>query len=305
MKNNFNKNIRFIISYIIAYFFICTGFVHRAKKKAKSGTFITSIYFHDPDKNLFEGCIQWLIKNNYVFISIDDLVEILEKRKDLPKQSVLITLDDAYRNNIPNVVSVAEQYNIPITIFAPTDSIETGEYWASLVYKGIQYTSKEFKRIDDFKKIPEWKRKEQINLIKQNIKVEREAMTVEELKTISKSHLIGIGSHSVNHPSTINCSDGELKFELRVSKEKLESWIGKEIKYFAYPSGDFNERDKIYLKKYNYKLAFTTVPKPIYPDNYNYYELPRYCIIPNASFAENICRMLGIWQPFFLWFSKK
>ena len=300
MGKGLKKTARLIISNLLAYVFIGLGVIHRAKKKAASEKFITSIYFHDPSEKLFEKCIKWLIKNKYSFISTDELVGILEKKLPLPKQPVLITFDDAYQNNLSNVIPICKKYNVPITIFAPTNAVETGEYWPTYVFKGIHYASKEFKSISDFKNVPEWKRKEQIELIKKNISIERETMTVEELRMISRSPLIQIGSHTVNHPCTIHCTDEELDHELKTSKEKLESWLGKEITYFAYPNGDHNQRDKTFLKKNNYKLAFTTVPESIDPENCDLYALPRYCIIPNASFAENICRMAGVWQKFFL-----
>ncbi len=211
-----NNPIRFAFSYLFASFFLCFGFVRRAKKRAASGKFITSVYFHNPTKKLFEKCVVWLLKNDYTFISVDDLAEILEKKKTIPAKAVLFTLDDAYQNNISNVFEIAEKYKIPVTIFAPTESVEHGEYWPTYVFKGIKYASKEFKSIEDFKKIPEWKRKEQIALIKKHISIEREAMTIDELKMVSRSPFVCIGSHTVNHPCTVNCSAEELEYELKV-----------------------------------------------------------------------------------------
>ncbi len=287
----------------LACIFIVSGMVGRARRRAHSEKLITSIYFHNPSRTLFEKCILWLKKKGYTFISTDDLVEILEKRKTIPHLPLLITLDDAYHENIPNVFSVAEKHNVPITIFAPSGSIESGEYWWSYVLKGRKFSSPGFNEVEDYKKIPEGVRKAKVELLKKYVKVQREAMTVDELIKISKSPFVTIGSHTVNHPCTIHCSDEELDFEIGYSKTKLEKWLGKEVKYFAYPNGDFNNRDKIYLKKYNYKLAFTTVPGGINPADYNVFELQRNCIIPNGTFAENICRMVGIWQKFFLLFS--
>src|ERR1039458_6201328 len=190
MKFKLKKIVRLFISNVFAAFFICFGFVRRANKKNESGRIITSVYFHDPEKKLFKKCVRWLLKNKYTFISTDDLVEILEKRKTCPKKAALITLDDAYKNNMANVIPVAKEYNIPITIFAPTEAVETGEYWPTYVLQGIRYASKELKTMDDFKKIPEWKRKEQIDLIRKNIHIERETMTIDELKMMSESPLV-------------------------------------------------------------------------------------------------------------------
>jgi peptidoglycan/xylan/chitin deacetylase (PgdA/CDA1 family) len=127
--------------------------------------------------------------------------------------------------------------------------------------------------------------------------VERNALTIEQIENAVSSEYITIGSHTHTHPILTNCKESEVRCELHSSKQKLESWTGKEVKYFAYPNGDYHFREKQILKELNYRLAFNVQPRYITPDTIkDPYSLPRFSFVEGASFEENVCRMLGIWK---------
>ena len=92
------------------------------------------------------------------------------------------------------------------------------------------------------------------------------------------------------------CDDQESASEIRDSKAKLEGWLGKEMAHFAYPNGLYGEREIQLLKESGYKTAYTTIPKYLTRENFdNLFTLPRFDVLENVSFAENICRMTGVW----------
>jgi peptidoglycan/xylan/chitin deacetylase (PgdA/CDA1 family) len=77
----------------------------------------------------------------------------------------------------------------------------------------------------------------------------------------------------------------------------LEQWTGKKVSYFAYPNGEYSYREFQMLKALDYRLAFSTEAKYLTPGQMdNKYKLPRLLYLEGASFAENRCRMLGVWQ---------
>jgi peptidoglycan/xylan/chitin deacetylase (PgdA/CDA1 family) len=126
----------------------------------------------------------------------------------------------------------------------------------------------------------------------------REAMTVEQVKMVANSPYITIGAHTQTHPILINCPETQVYEELKGSRQKLESWIGKEVAYFAYPNGDYSRREIKNLKNLNYRLAFSTQPKYLTPALLREtFTIPRFAFLEGASTAENICRMTGVWQP--------
>ena len=83
-----------------------------------------------------------------------------------------------------------------------------------------------------------------------------------QLREMSDSGLITIGSHTKSHPwiPTISVDEKKLWDELAGSKEILEEGLGKSVDFFCYPAGAFNDLAKETLKKAGYKGAFTTNP---------------------------------------------
>lgn len=282
--------------WILGWLLILLGFVRKSKNNAFKNNFITPIYFHNPSKKLFAKCIRWLKKNNYLFISTDQLVDIIKRKSKSLVGAVWLSFDDGWKGNIENVIPILEKYNIPATFFIATNPVEDGYFWWTVAEK---YRSLLPIKFGDLWTITENERSKIIkNLVNGKIEeIKREAMTIEDIKRISKNNLFTIGSHTVHHAITTNCSDVELEYEISNSKRKLESWTGKEVKYFSYPNGDFDGREEIILKKYGFELAATTENNAV--SIYSHlYSMPRYSVMNDGSFAENLCHMLGIWQPF-------
>ena len=83
-----------------------------------------------------------------------------------------------------------------------------------------------------------------------------------ELREMSDSGLVTIGSHTKSHPwlPSVSVDKEKLHDELAVSKEILEKGLGKKVDYLCYPNGAFNDAIKEAAKEYDYKGAFTTNP---------------------------------------------
>ena len=120
-------------------------------------------------------------------------------------------------------------------------------------------------------------------------------MEIEEVKSLAQNPLVTIGSHTVHHALTANCTDNELEFEIKESKEKLREWTNKEVKYFSYPNGRFDGRGRKILKESGYKLAATD-KKRFINKNDDLYLIPRIGIKDEISFYEAICKIVGIWR---------
>jgi peptidoglycan/xylan/chitin deacetylase (PgdA/CDA1 family) len=280
---------------------ILFGCVHRARKKTLSGQYVTPICFHNPNEKLFRKCIKWLGKNGYVFISSQQLIDIIKKRSPPPPGAVWISFDDGWKKNVNSVIPAVIELNVPVTFFISTNEIENGVFWWSLVYKYRKFLPDEYKNnINELWCIEEHKRKqiiENVNNKVANSNRHREAMTIQDIKFLSNLPQVTIGSHTVHHVITPNCTDRELEFEVRNSKNILETWTGKEIHLFSYPNGDFDGREKKVLKKYGYKLA-ATIENKLISTNDDLYFIPRFTVMDDGFFSENLCHMLGIWQPF-------
>ena len=296
MKNR----IRYTCTFILANLLVFLGFVRRAKAKALRGEHILSIYFHKPSAEEFENCLRWLKSNSFKAISLDDFYRIVQKQLPFPKGAVLLTADDGWRSNKTNIVAIAEKYKVPVTIFVATEPIEKGNYWWTLVEEAkrrkLLNTSVKY-----LKKVPNEERLKLLEELAGKVSHARNAMTVEEIQHIALSPQVTIGAHTVSHPILSNCNSKQAYSEIEASKHQLQTWTGKSVDYFAYPNGDYTEREVRMLEELGYKLAFTVRPSYISPAQLNLrYELPRFEVIENAPFAETICRMVGVWEPLML-----
>jgi poly-beta-1,6-N-acetyl-D-glucosamine N-deacetylase len=286
-----------IIGWLLVFFLFS-----KEKKKAFSGKYITCIYFHNPGTHIFEKCIKWLKRKGFIFISTEELSQIIKKKVQIPSGAIWITFDDGWRNNL-EIVPIAQKHNVPITIFLATDAVEnTGFYWWTLIRKYSNLLPDEYKNNNNLLwKIEDSKRITIFNDLRNKISdhIIREAMTVQESIKISGIQQVTLGSHTVNHSITSNCSPKELDMELRVSKEKIENWTGKTIKSFSYPNGDFNGKEKEVLTKYGYEIAVTSRQDYYNPEKNDPYYIPRFCTSEDSYLSVNICKMFGIWGRFF------
>ena len=78
------------------------------------------------------------------------------------------------------------------------------------------------------------------------------------VKQLSK--VFEIGSHTITHPMDLKLLDwGRLMYEVRDSKIEIENLIDKEIKWFCYPRGRYDDIAISALRVSGYKFARTTI----------------------------------------------
>jgi len=65
---------------------------------------------------------------------------------------------------------------------------------------------------------------------------------LKELKEMAASPLVTFGAHSVTHVDLSAIPDEQFKYELMESKRRLSEDIGRDIEFFAYPYGRFNDK---------------------------------------------------------------
>ena len=88
------------------------------------------------------------------------------------------------------------------------------------------------------------------------------------------SHDIDIESHSVNHPDLCNRDAAYVQHELSASKQAIEARTGRTVRFFCYPSGEYDANVINLLPGEGYWAAVTTV-QGIEQKSSNLYELVR------------------------------
>ena len=62
------------------------------------------------------------LKKNYNIISLSSVNQYLKNHK-IPRNSIAITFDDGYQDNLINAIPILEEYNIPATFFVTSGYI--------------------------------------------------------------------------------------------------------------------------------------------------------------------------------------
>ena len=287
---------RQLIGTAIGGTFVTTGIVSACISRIRNRGSVTHVYFHRPSLEVFRGCMQWLLRHDYSPISTRQLEEAMCDDRPLPPLAMHVSLDDAWQSNIKEVVPVAEELEIPITIFVPTEPVEIGWYWWTCVERHFRDGGR---TVSQLKRVPDVERRRAVDIASASVDNPREAMTVDELREISCMSHVTIGSHSASHPILPNCTEADLNREIAGSRMTIEKWIGKPVTAFTYPNGDFGPREIKALQQHGYRLAFTTDPRHARVAFEHPLALPRFAMQNEGPLGENVCRAAGIWQNLF------
>jgi peptidoglycan/xylan/chitin deacetylase (PgdA/CDA1 family) len=139
---------------------------------------------------------------------------------------VAVTFDDGLQSVVDNALPELVLRNIPFTIFIPTGCLGCRPQWT--VEDGFQ---------DDIEQV----------------------MTVDQLKKLPLN-LASIGSHTMTHPRLPLLSKEEALTELCGSRKTLESVLGRDIKLFSFPYGEYNQTLVQLARQTGYKRIFTIMP---------------------------------------------
>lgn len=109
-------------------------------------------------------------------------------------------------------------------------------------------------------------------------------LTTSQMKKMDESGLVEFGSHTKNHVYLAQKSLKKVNYELVESKRFLEESLGKPIRIFCYPYGDYSPAVIEEVKKVGYLLSFTIEEGGATFYN-NQYTLDRHYITPGTSLS--------------------
>lgn len=269
--------------------------------------------------NNFEKHLK-IISENFRVIPLYELIQELKKGLVIPN-TISITFDDGYSDNYVNVLPLLEEYKLHSTIFITAGLIGSKyEFWWDALEK-IFLTVKalpdklcvlspkgkhiwnlrtaegrlvaydeicEILRYDAFEDIQkslndlfEWSK------VDKNARSTHRIINEEELRSLSKSQYIEIGSHSLTHTKLNVLPYEKQRKEIFESKRIIEEIICKTVRLFSYPFGssiDFSEETKRLLIEAGYIAGIANIQssiiKPI-----DLYALPRRLV---RNFSGNL-----------------
>lgn len=208
----------------------------------------------------FRKQIEYL-KENFKIIPLVQLVQNI-RMKRVQNNSMVITFDDGYADNLHNALPILEEFNIPATVFLTAGYVGQNKpfYWDE------DTPSEDRGR----------------------------PMTADEAKPLSNSHLIEIGGHTMTHPNLAKLVENEQFEEVAGSKKQIEEMLNITLLSFAYPFGDkksFTPKTIELVKRSKFHYACANIHERV-AKNSDIYTLPRF-VVRNWGLEEFKAKFKG------------
>ncbi|MDW7775646.1 MAG: polysaccharide deacetylase family protein [Methanosarcinales archaeon] len=302
---------------------------HRIFDNKNSNIDIDTDYLITPEE--FEKQIKY-ISEKYNVISFDELIEHYQNKSKLPKNSIIITFDDGYKDCYTIAYPILQKYNVSAMFFIATDYINSDDiYWWDKVAYALNNTNitsfsvPEFgaynlenpvKRLEakrdickKLRQINEEDKNKIIHEIEQILKIKFDDVNQDlflnwdEINDMSQNGM-EFGAHTCSHAILTRVPNEHAKYEIRNSKSVIEANINKKINVFSYPSGtinDFNDNIKEYVEYSGFRVAVSTVYGiNKLNDETDLYSLKRLDIIESVDIYLFMLELTGILDSVYL-----
>jgi peptidoglycan/xylan/chitin deacetylase (PgdA/CDA1 family) len=224
-------------------------------------------------------------------------IECLLAGRPLPPHSVVITLDDGFRNNYTVAYPILKELGLPATIFLVTGYLDSDQaLWPDVLFQAIHQTPAEFldlrdcgagayplrtlrerqgafnELVEHLKTLPVEAKNRQLQEMAQRLTLDFDQshhgedapfalLRQQEIQHMAQEGLITFGVHTETHEILTRLPFAAAQREIQISKQKLESLLGEPACFFAYPNGtetDFNEALKREVKRQGFTCAFAS-----------------------------------------------
>jgi len=236
------------------------------------------------------------IKKNFNPITLLELSTLISSNKPVPNNTIVITIDDGYKNFYDIAYPILKRYNVPATFFVTTGFIN-GDLWlwpdqlkwllkqSSSALKKVTLSNQEFSLAGTFQQnwqvmndfflsvTDELKHNciqslaEQLSIVlPTNAPKQYEACTWQQLQEM-QDWGVEIGGHTVTHPSLGQINNQQAESEIMGCLQEINKQLGERKRTFCYPNGapnDYNEKIKKIVKVSGFVSAVTA-----FNDSYN------------------------------------
>jgi len=170
----------------------------------------------------FESQMRHLRDSGAPLVTLDALVEALDRRREWPQFAVAVTFDDGFADTLAHALPILGRYGIPATMFAVADRLGGVNDWMSR--RGFP---------------------------------ERRLVSASELREMSAAG-VAIGSHTRTHPRLPEVDARAKREEIGGSKHRLEDVLGCAVSSFAYPYGLYDDDSRRAVEEAGYRVACST-----------------------------------------------
>jgi peptidoglycan/xylan/chitin deacetylase (PgdA/CDA1 family) len=234
----------------------------------------------------FEQQLSWLTRHRRI-VGLSEYLRMRKQGKSSVRKAVALTFDDGLGSTFQRVLPLLQERAVQATFFISTSHLKAGKllwfsYLNALCFERVYDTievrgiclelSSHKQRLQARRSLGAMARasgnprafSEELAAaypLPDSIAAEYEGMSSEQLAFLGKCDLLEAGAHTVNHPFLDQLSKDEQKEEIVGSKQQLMQLTGKRVRYFAYPSGDYNYDTLRLVEVAGFEAAFATHQK--------------------------------------------
>ncbi|MCJ7572542.1 MAG: polysaccharide deacetylase family protein [Candidatus Thermoplasmatota archaeon] len=214
-------------------------------------------------KDQFHHFIEYYLKQNYTFVSPNDILNGLSN----DKKYIMLTFDDGYYNN-NYALPILKKYQIPALFFISTNHVKQNKcFWWDILYRERIKSRISKKEILYEQNLLKSKTSEEIEkyliekfgeeALKPKSDIDR-PFTKTELKEFSKEKYVFLGNHTKNHAILTNYSTNEIKSQIIDAQKYIYEITGITPIAISYPNGNYSDEIIKISKEIGIKLGITT-----------------------------------------------
>lgn len=204
----------------------------------------------------FRRQMEYLVRHGYRAVTVDELLATNGAASPGGRR-VLLTFDDGYLDNYTEAFPILREYGLPALIFLVADFSRRINWWDTPL--GVPETA---------------------------------LLQPEQIREMA-AHGIEFGSHSLEHSSLPQLTDGELRRQLEESKAAIEASTGRPVRAFSYPYSHVDARVKAALRASGYSCGFTVNDGPLRATQ-DLWEIRRVNVTAHAQGARLAAKLTGV-----------
>lgn len=245
------------------------------------------------DQNAFAGHLEY-ISRWFKVVSMQHVINWLNRKGNLPAHAALITFDDGYLDNFTNAYPLLRKHDFPAVIFLTTGHINSVKpfYWdlAAFAFFHTHLDHLDFPDgqvrtwsnvpqrdlvchawIESLKSMPDEIKQTWIERLPEKLGVAipsgyfgKLMLNWDQIREM-RQHGIEFGGHTINHPILSRVSLEQAQLEIEGSKNHIEKELGQPVSSFAYPNGmpaDIHLQIQKLVVRAGYQAAFTLINGP-------------------------------------------
>lgn len=216
---------------------------------------------------IFEQQMRFLATHRRV-LSLTALIESITRGESPEPNSVVITFDDGYLDNLTTAAPILRRLNMPATLFLPTDYIDRAEpQWVDQVYTAFEHRTTDIlqwdgagrsqrfdlrdrsQRSDAYQTVcqsllvAEYEaRSSLLEALRTQLRPDAEppqlTMSWDNVRTLVEQHPgFEIGGHTAGHVAMTSVDDADARQELHQCMDRIDAQLGTKPRHFSFPYG--------------------------------------------------------------------